>query len=108
MTINRLVRGWLAAAITAGLAGAAGFEGDCDAAAKEDIMSVQKAPFGKTAGGTQVDQYTLVNSHGVTVRVITYGGIVTSVQTPDRESRPGEVTLGFDTLEGYLAGHPYF
>jgi len=71
-------------------------------------MSIQKASFGKTPDGVEIDRYTLANSHGLTVRIITYGAIVTSVETPDRDGRPGEVTLGFETLDGYLAGHPYF
>ena len=71
-------------------------------------MSLQKAPFGKTKDGVDVDLYTLANSHGLSVRIITYGAIVTSVRTPDRDGRLGEVTLGFDAIEGYLAGHPYF
>ena len=71
-------------------------------------MSIQSRPFGKTKDGVEVDQYTLSNSHGIRVRIVTYGAIVTSVETPDRNGRLGEVTLGFDTLDGYLAGHPYF
>jgi aldose 1-epimerase len=75
---------------------------------KEESMSLEKAPFGKTRDGAEVDLYTLTNSQGLAVRIITYGAIVTSVRTPDRDGRLGEVTLGFDTLDGYLAGHPYF
>ncbi len=71
-------------------------------------MAIQSVPFGKTPDGVDIDQYTLTNSHGLTVRIITYGAIVTSVETPDRDGRLGEVTLGFDTFDGYLAGHPYF
>ena len=76
--------------------------------AAEKKMSLQKSAFGKTAQGQPVEEYTLANGRGVTVRIISYGAIITSVQTPDRTGRPGEVTLGFDTLEPYLAGHPFF
>jgi aldose 1-epimerase len=37
-----------------------------------------------------------------------YGGIVTSLVTPDRSGELADVMLGFDTLDEYLAGHPYF
>ena len=39
---------------------------------------------------------------------MTYGGILVSLRTPDREGAMADVTLGFDGLEPYLAGHPYF
>ncbi|HEX5447461.1 MAG TPA: aldose epimerase family protein [Pirellulales bacterium] len=71
-------------------------------------MSLQQEAFGKTAQGQPVEQFTLANGRGVTVKIVTYGAILTSVQTPDRRGKPGEITLGFDTLEPYLAGHPFF
>ena len=42
------------------------------------------------------------------MRAITYGGIITSIKTPDRSGAIGDIVLGFDTLDGYLAGHPFF
>jgi aldose 1-epimerase len=71
-------------------------------------MELQRKPFGNTPDGTAVDVFTLANSAGIKARVITYGCIITSVQTPDRNGKIAEITLGFDSLEGYLAGHPYF
>lgn len=71
-------------------------------------MSVSKSAFGKLPDGAQVELYTLKNSHSVTVKIMTYGGIITSLQTPDRQGKPGEIQLGFDSLEEYLRGHPYF
>lgn len=71
-------------------------------------MELQRKPYGNTPEGTEVDIFTMNNSAGITVRVITFGCIITSVQTPDRDGNKGEITLGFDSLEGYLAGHPYF
>jgi aldose 1-epimerase len=76
--------------------------------AAEGKMAVTKAAYGKTSDGQQIDQYTLSNGHGLTVKIITYGAIITSVVTPDRKGKSGEVTLGFDSLEPYLSRHPYF
>ncbi|HVW38205.1 MAG TPA: aldose epimerase family protein [Pirellulales bacterium] len=76
--------------------------------AKEPAMSVTKSAFGKLPDGAQVDLYTLKNARGVTVKIMTYGGIITSLKAPDRRGQPGEVQLGFDTLDEYLKGHPYF
>ena len=71
-------------------------------------MSIEKSPFGKTADGAKVSLYTLKNAGGGSVQVTDYGGIVVSINVPDREGKVADVTLGFDSLEGYLAGHPYF
>ena len=69
---------------------------------------VTSQPFGKMPDGTTVDAYTLVNANGVEVRVITYGAILTSVKVPDRRGAIADVVHGFETLDGYLKGHPYF
>jgi aldose 1-epimerase len=64
--------------------------------------------FGKTAEGVEVRLYTLQNAHGLRATITNYGGIVTSLLVPDRNGRPGDVVLGFDSLDGYLHGSPYF
>ena len=69
---------------------------------------IKKEPFGKTREGQAVHLYTFTNAQGVEVRAMTYGGIIVSLKVPDRSGKLGDVTLGFDSLEGYLAGHPYF
>ncbi len=76
--------------------------------AREPDMSVTKSSFGTLPDGTPVDLYTLKNDHGIAVKIMTYGAIMTSVVVPDRHGKPGEVQLGFDTLDEYLKGHPYF
>jgi aldose 1-epimerase len=67
-----------------------------------------RAPWGKMPDGTAVDIYTLRNTNGVEVKAITYGGIIQSLRVPDRKGAFDDVVLGFETLEGYLAEHPYF
>ena len=69
---------------------------------------VNKEPFGKTRDGQAVDLYTFSNAHGMEVRAMTYGGIIVSLKVPDRVGKLDDVVLGFDSSEGYLAGHPYF
>ena len=70
-------------------------------------MSITKEPFG-TVDGQAVDLYTLTNASGAALRVTTYGGIITSLQVPDRDGHLADVVLGFDSLDGYLGEHPYF
>jgi aldose 1-epimerase len=55
-----------------------------------------------------VDLYTLDNGEGMEVKIITYGGIIQSIEVPDRRGRTANVTLGFDNLEQYVDENPYF
>jgi aldose 1-epimerase len=71
-------------------------------------MSVKVEPFGKTQDGQQVDIVTLTNSAGLRARITNYGGILVSMETPDRQGKLGDVVLGFDNLDGYLKPHPCF
>lgn len=71
-------------------------------------MSIQKSSFGKTSDGTSVDLYTLTNAQGGVVKLTNYGGILVSVEVPDRVGKLANVTLGFDDLQSYLDGHPFF
>ncbi|MBN1817015.1 MAG: galactose mutarotase [Sedimentisphaerales bacterium] len=71
-------------------------------------MNISREFFGKTPDGTSVDLYTLSNGNGMTVKITNYGGIITHLMVPDRNGKIDDVVLGFDTMEEYLAGHPYF
>lgn len=68
---------------------------------------ITKESWGE-ADGKPVDLYTLTNANGVQVKITTYGGIVTSWVTPDKNGNKTNVVLGFDSLSGYLAKPPYF
>lgn len=74
----------------------------------EAKMSVEKQPFGQTADGEQVDLYTLSNPGGVRAGITNYGGILVLLEVPGRDGKVADVTLGFDTLDEYIKGHPYF
>lgn len=69
---------------------------------------VTRAPFGRLPDGRAVEQFTLTNPHGIEVRAMTYGAIITAILTPDRNGQRADVALGFDSLTGYLTGSPYF
>lgn len=70
--------------------------------------SIVQRAFGKTLEGKAVELYTLTNRNGMEASITTYGAIVVSLTAPDRDGKYADVVLGFDRLEGYLAGHPYF
>lgn len=70
--------------------------------------NVQKSPFGTLPDGTAVDLYTLTNANGLTAKITNYGTIITELHAPDRRGKTGDIVLGFDNLQQYLKGHPYF
>ncbi|KAB2639381.1 MAG: galactose mutarotase [Verrucomicrobia bacterium] len=65
-------------------------------------------PFGKTADGTAVNVFTLTNSHGIKLRAMTYGAIVLSLETPDRDGKLADIVLGYNTVDEYIKDTPYF
>jgi aldose 1-epimerase len=67
---------------------------------------ITKRTYGTTAAGQTVEEYTLTGA--VEVRVLTYGGIVTSIRAPDRDGVFANVVLGFDNLADYETRSPYF
>jgi aldose 1-epimerase len=68
---------------------------------------IASEPWGEVEG-EQVTLFTLTNANGMEVKITNYGGIITSVMVPDRDGAMENVTLGFDNLDDYVAGHPYF
>ena len=69
---------------------------------------VFKSPFGQLADGAEVSLYTLVNAHGMVVKITDFGAIITELHAPDRAGVLADVVLGFDTLAPYVAPNPYF
>jgi aldose 1-epimerase len=70
---------------------------------------IERSPFGRMPDGTSVELYTLRGSDGVSAGITTYGGTIVWLEAPDASGTVGDVTLGFDSLDGYLAnGNVYF
>ncbi len=86
------------------LIGAAMAVGVCTAKA----ATISRSGFGTTQDGKPVDLYTMTNRHGMTVKFMSYGGIITEIDVPDRHAHPADVVLGFKTLQGYETHPVYF
>ena len=65
-------------------------------------VAVTKADFGKLPDGKAVDVYTLKNAD-LEVRVTTYGARIVSLKTKDRDGKVGDVVLGYNSVDGYVA-----
>lgn len=63
--------------------------------------------FGRTPDGAQVLRHEL-RAGGISAAVLTYGCVVQSLTVPDARGRPGNVTIGLDTLEQYRTRSRYF
>src|SRR5688572_1020746 len=72
------------------------------------MTNINQEIFGKMPDGREVKRYTLKNKNGVTAKLIEYGAILSELWVPDRNGRPTNIVAGFDNLEQYLAGHPFF
>jgi aldose 1-epimerase len=68
---------------------------------------VSKQAFGQTPEGTPVDLYSLADGK-VEVRIMTYGGIIVSLRTPDRNGKLDDVVLGCDSVEKYETQTAHF
>src|SRR5262245_26471038 len=98
----------LLAAAQAGCGRPAGDSAPSSTAAVRTAATVARAPFGELPDGRAIDEFTLTNAAGDSVRVLTYGGIVTSINVRDREGNRGDVVLGHDSLAGYLKDNSHF
>ncbi|GAO29064.1 aldose epimerase family protein [Geofilum rubicundum] len=70
--------------------------------------NIKKEDFGTLSSGEQIDLYTLTGSTGIKVKIMTYGGAIVSLETPDRDGQLTDVTLGFDNLADYETHRVFF
>jgi len=68
-------------------------------------MITQK-PFGKV-NGQEVTLYTMTNNSGWSCSVTNYGGILVSINVPDKDGNLGDILLGCSSVEGYIPTNGY-
>ncbi len=69
--------------------------------AADDLVSIQKESFGKLSTGEQADLFTLKTTHGLSVKITNYGGIITAIHMPDSKGNICDVVLGYDNIKSY-------
>ncbi|MFF6999146.1 aldose epimerase family protein [Streptomyces sp. NPDC008313] len=92
-----------AAGVTAAGMGTAHASGSGSGSGRKPVKEL----FGRLADGTKVYRWSLENG-GTRLKVLSYGGIVQSLEIPDRRGRYANVSLGYDNLDAYVAGTTFF
>ncbi|MEV7448863.1 MULTISPECIES: aldose epimerase family protein [Streptomyces] len=100
MSRRTVIAGAAAAGLTAATLGSAHATGNGAAAPVRSL-------FGVLPDGTKVHSWSLANG-GTRMKVLSYGGVVQSLEVPDRRGRLANVSLGFRSLDDYVASSPYF
>ena len=63
-------------------------------------MSIEKNYFGKTKGGVDVYNYTIVTD-GISVTLSEFGGTIVRLLVPDKDGKRQDVVCGYDALSDY-------
>jgi aldose 1-epimerase len=71
-------------------------------------MAAARETFGTLPDGRTVEAVVLSNGRGLEARIIAWGAALQALLVPGRDGEPADVTLGYATLEDYLAGTEYF
>jgi aldose 1-epimerase len=91
-------------------------------AAGSGKLTITKTYFGSTVEPytgkeTPTYEYTMTNSHGMEVQLLSYGGITRTIDVPGANGKTSDVVLGFQNLQDYVKqdsppvianGGPYF
>lgn len=69
---------------------------------------MKKNILNTTINNKMLRLFTLKNRNGVKVEITNFGGKVVSIQVPDKHGDFDDIVLGYDNVEGYINGNPYF
>lgn len=69
-------------------------------------MKIKKNLFGTTVQGEEVYAYTLTGE-GIAARILTYGATVQALWVPDKNGKPVDVVLGYDSIGQYEENDGY-
>jgi aldose 1-epimerase len=75
---------------------------------EEPKMEILKQAFGILPNGQSVDLFVLTNTNGMSAQIMNYGATLVSLSVPDRNGNVADITLGCDSIQGYMTASPYF
>ncbi len=67
-----------------------------------------RADLGRTADGTVVVAVDLSSDAGVSVRLLSLGATIQSLEVPDRDGKRADIVLGYPSAAEYLEKPQYF
>ncbi len=80
--------------------------GNCSPTEKKSAMNDQQTTSEAEANQWQVHE--LRNKNGVSLKLTNFGGRVVSLFVPDSKGAFADIVLGYDSVERYATGNPYF
>ena len=69
---------------------------------------MDKFPYGALSDGREVTAYRIRNANGCELVVLDYGVTLVSLTMPDRDGKPVDVILGYDTAKEYEENGGFF
>lgn len=107
MATNKMATAALSAAIMAAAALTTGVLATGALATGAQAATATTGDFGTLKSGGKVTAVTLTNHHGVTARIISFGAMLQSLKTPDRDGKIADIVIGYDTLPEYEARNQF-
>jgi len=71
-------------------------------------MKPESAFFGQTHEGEDVTVFTLSNSQGICAKILNFGGVLYSLETPDRNGNKNNIVANCQTVQDYQQYRPFF
>lgn len=73
-----------------------------------EIQPVVTSRIAGSVDEQPVKEWTLTNYRGMTVRILDFGGVIQSIDVPDRDGVTRNVVLGFASLDDYVKYRTFF
>jgi aldose 1-epimerase len=70
-------------------------------------VTIERAAWG-VVNGRPIDLFTLTNARGLVAAVTSYGATLVRLLVPDRDGVLGDIVLGYDTVDEYVASPPWY
>lgn len=74
----------------------------------QETPSATISHYGYLSDQTEVKQVTLANRNGMSVNILSYGGIITHIMAPDKDGAFTNIVLGMDAISDYETSNPYY
>ena len=79
----------------------------CTCLSAQTRLGISGADWGTTVRGEKVAIYTLAGAGGLEARISNFGGVIVTLNVPNRNGSKTDVMLGYDDLASYEKGGVY-